>query len=169
MRRALRRLWHHLRDEHAHPARLGAAVAVGLFVGTLPLYGLHLGICVALAWFLRLNKATVYLAANISNPVFAPFLVAFGLVIGEWLRFGALQPVDLDAARGFVSQLRLLGGELPDRYLSALLGDAVLGALLALVGGPTTTLLARRWQARRASGDASALHEALEPAPHERA
>ncbi len=136
----------HLREEHSSPTRLGLAVAVGLFIGTLPLYGLHLGICLAVAWATELNKVTVYAAANISNPVVAPFLVAMGIVIGEFIRFGELQPLDLEASATFIANLSLLGASLPDRFLSCLLGDAVLGLVLALVFGPVTVLAARRWQ-----------------------
>ncbi len=148
MREALRKLWRHLRDEHIEPHRLGLAVALGLFVGCLPLYGLHLGICLGLAWALRLNKATVYLAANISNPLLAPLLVAAGIAIGEWLRFGHWRPIDLDQGGDFIDKLALLSGHLPDVFLSCLLGDAVLGLGLAVVVGPLVWLWAR-WRRER--------------------
>ncbi len=123
-------------------------MALGLFVGCLPLYGLHLGICLGLAWALRLNKATVYLAANISNPLLAPLLVAAGIAIGEWLRFGHWRPIDLDQGGDFIDKLALLSGHLPDVFLSCLLGDAVLGLGLAVVVGPLVWLWAR-WRRER--------------------
>ena len=150
MRRALHKLLNHLRTEHAEPVRLGAAVGVGVFLGTLPLYGIHLALCLLAAWALRLNRVTVYLAANISNPLLAPFLVAGGLYIGEWLRFGEMRPWDLDAAHSLLEGLSWLGGELPDRFLSCLIGDAVLGLGLGLLAAPTATLIARRLQATTA-------------------
>ena len=76
MRRTLKRLVQHLLEEHTSPVRMGCAVALGFFLGCLPFYGLPLPLCIAFAWLLKLNKATVYLAANISNPLFAPVLIA---------------------------------------------------------------------------------------------
>jgi uncharacterized protein (DUF2062 family) len=147
------KLWRHLRDEHTEPHRLGLAVALGLFVGCLPLYGIHLGICIALAWALRLNKATVYLAANISNPFFAPVLVAAGIGIGEWIRFGFWRPLDLSAGHDFVSKPALFSGQLPDMFVSCLLGDAVLGVALAAGFGPAVWLWARWRKGRREAPD----------------
>ena len=129
--------------EHTSPGRLGAAVAVGVFVGTLPLYGLHLAICLGLAWLLRLNKATVYLAANISNPLFAPVLVAVSLAIGRAVRFGGWRPVDLSSGRDFLEKAFLLAGRVPDEFLSCLLGSVILGAALAAVAGPMVWIWAR--------------------------
>ncbi len=149
MRKRLHVLFDHLRREHADPVRLGWAVGIGVFIGTLPFYGLHLAICIAVAWALRLNKVTVYLAANISNPLFAPALVAAGIAIGEWVRFGELRPFDLDGANGFLGSMWLLGGELPDRFLSCLLGDAILGAAIGIIAGPLAWWSARRWKRTR--------------------
>lgn len=151
MRKAFAKLWRHLREEHTEPARLGAAVALGLFVGCLPLYGIHLGICIFLAWALRLNKATVYLAANISNPLLAPVLVAAGIGIGEWIRFGTWRPIDLSAGHDFISKLALFSGQIPDMFLSCLLGDAVLGVVLAAIFGPAVWAWARWRRGRKAA------------------
>ncbi len=140
----LRRLWDHLRTEHNAPGQVGGAVGVGLFLGTLPFYGIHFPLCLAAAWALRLNKITVYLAANISNPFVAPFLVAAGIGIGEFVRFGQIRPLDLDQAKGFLDGLALLGGELPGLFLSCVIGDTILGASLGIVGGLVSWGVARR-------------------------
>lgn len=142
----VRQLWEHLRSEHTEPHRLGAAVALGVYVGVLPIYGLHTPICLALAVLLRLNKVTMVLASNISLPIFAPFLVAGGLWIGEFVRFGAVRPFSLAEARDFLSTLAFLTGEVPDRFLSCLLGDALLGLPLALLFGGVIYVWARRRQ-----------------------
>ena len=148
MRRQFARFWEHLRHEHNAPGQVGAAVAVGLFLGTLPLYGIHLGLCLGAAWLFKLNKITVYLAANISNPLLAPLLVAAGILIGEYVRFGAMRDLNLDQARGFIDGLALLGGELPGLFLSCFIGDAILGAVLGVVGGLAAWVAAARWQSR---------------------
>ncbi|MEZ4239216.1 MAG: DUF2062 domain-containing protein [Myxococcota bacterium] len=144
MRARLRALLLHLKREHADPVRLGWAVAVGVFVGVLPLYGLHLPICIGIALLLRLNKATTLLASQISLPIFAPLWIAAGIVVGEWVRFGAHRGVSLDDARSFLGGIALAAGALPDRFLSCLLGDALIGLVLGASAG-----LATWWWARR--------------------
>ena len=47
-------------------------MACGVFIGCLPLYGLHLLICGAVGTIFRLNRLKMYLAANLSNPFVAP-------------------------------------------------------------------------------------------------
>lgn len=140
----LKKIWHHLKTEHNQPHKLGLAVGIGLFLGCLPVYGLHLGICIAAAWLFKLNKATVYLAANISNPLLAPLLVATGIAIGDLLRFGEWRGIDTSMGETFVDTFSLWSGQLPDLFLSCLLGDAVLGAVLGGVFGPLVWLWARR-------------------------
>ena len=68
--------------EQNSPAQLGAAVAMGIIIGTTPFYGFHLGICIVIATLLRLNRALTYLAANISLPWVIPFLL-FGQSMGS--------------------------------------------------------------------------------------
>lgn len=89
VREELRRAWRELRGGALSPARGAAAVALGLFVGTQPIYGLHLPIIVALCLWLRLDAIVAYLAANISNPLLAPLIITAEVEIGSYLRTGA--------------------------------------------------------------------------------
>lgn len=81
-REELRRVWCDLRGGDASPERLAVAVAMGAFIGCLPIYGLHLAIILVLSLRLRLDGALAYLAANISNPFVAPFIVAAQVHVG---------------------------------------------------------------------------------------
>src|SRR2546430_14572232 len=74
----LRRFFQGLRTEGAGPLRETAAVALGVFIGCLPLYGLHLAICWIVGVLLGLNRLKMYFAAHVSNPFVAP-----GLVVAE--------------------------------------------------------------------------------------
>ena len=49
----------------------------------LPLYGLHFPLCLAVCLPLQLDVVVAYLAANISNPLVAPFLVTAEVEIGS--------------------------------------------------------------------------------------
>ncbi len=134
IRAHLAEVWRLLRGAES-PARLGVSVAIGLFIGTLPLYGLHLPLCLALCVPLRLDFPVAYLAANISNPLLAPFLVFAEIEIGSYVMRGVPAPVDLESARRVG-----VGGLL----LEAMVGGVLLGAVLALIGGSLAWALARR-------------------------
>ncbi len=91
IRRSLRRAFAFARREHASPGKLAAAVLVGVLVGTSPFFGLHLLLCVLLGLLLRLNKCVLYAAANVSLPVFAPFLIVASVQAGSLLLEGRLR------------------------------------------------------------------------------
>jgi len=93
----LRRAFCNLRTEAAGAGRETAAVALGVFIGCLPVYGLHLLICWAVGSVLRLNRLKVYLAANISNPLVAPWLIFAEIQMGAWFRRGSFHALTLSA------------------------------------------------------------------------
>ena len=69
-------------------------MGLGAFIGCSPFYGFHLLICWVAGWFLGLNRLKMYLAANVSNPLVAPFLVVAEVQTGAWLRRGPLHTFD---------------------------------------------------------------------------
>ena len=125
----LRRAFYDLRTEHAGAGREAAAIGVGVFIGCTPFFGFHLLICWAVASVLRLNRVYVYLAANISNPLFAPFLILSELQAGALMRRGAFQSLTLAAIRA--TDVRSFG-------LDYLLGALVVGAVLGIVAATGT-------------------------------
>jgi uncharacterized protein (DUF2062 family) len=139
-RRRAAGLWRSLRGAGS-PARLGASVGVGLFIGCLPLYGLHVWLCLAVCLPLRLDSVAACLASNISNPFVAPFLIFAEVELGSYLLRGEAASFDL-------SQAKLSG--IADFLYEAAVGGILVGALLALVGGLSVALVARR--ARRGEG-----------------
>jgi len=127
-------LFRGLRTEGAGTARETAAVALGVFIGCLPLYGLHLAICWVVGFLLGLNRLKMYVAANVSNPFVAPWLVFAEVQVGAWVRRGSLHPVTREyiAATG----IKVFG-------MDALVGGVVVGAALAFVAAWGTYSLVR--------------------------
>lgn len=66
-------------------ARKSAAVAFGVFMGIIPIWGYQLMSALILAHFLKLNKAIVGVAANISIPPMIPFLLYGSLKTGQFV------------------------------------------------------------------------------------
>ncbi|MBI2895496.1 MAG: DUF2062 domain-containing protein [Deltaproteobacteria bacterium] len=156
--RYFRELWTHLKTEHTSSGRLVAAVGVGVFIGTLPFYGFHFFICVAVAWLFGLNKVTTYLAANISNPIVSPFLIFGSVQLGERMLHGSFLSLTVEG-------LEHAG---PARFFGSwLAGGVALGALLGLVGGAltfaATTGRRRRERAARAADPFMMAHSRTAP------
>jgi uncharacterized protein (DUF2062 family) len=125
--RRLAAIVYRYRTEGDTPRRQALAISLGLYIGASPFIGFHLALALGLGWLFRLNRFKVYLAANISNPLVAPFLYAFEIQIGTWLRTGRfLSPARLD-------EVRLQG-----LALDILIGSVVVGLTLAVIGGMLT-------------------------------
>lgn len=116
-----RRRLHGYRTEGAGPARQAVAIGLGVFVGCLPLYGLHLPVCLFLGRLFGLNRLKLYLAANISNPLLLPFLLLAEVQGGAWLRSGQMHALSLETMR--TGDPRSFGADL-------VVGAIVLGLIL---------------------------------------
>jgi len=147
LRRNLSRIWRRLRGERKSPARVALAVALGLFIGCLPVYGLHFVLCLLVCLPLGLDLVLAYLVANISNPLVAPFLITLEVEIGSLVSSGHHAGFSLEQARrtgilGFVFQ--------------AALGSIFVGGGLAALGSAIAYLIARQRGAPEATPDADA-------------
>jgi uncharacterized protein (DUF2062 family) len=56
LRQRLRQFGRELLHQHTEPGKLAAAVLLGYVIGCTPLFGLHLPICIALAWLFGLDN-----------------------------------------------------------------------------------------------------------------
>jgi uncharacterized protein (DUF2062 family) len=127
-------LFQGLRTEGAGARRETAAVALGVFIGCLPLYGLHLPICWIVGFLLGLNRLKMYFAANVSNPFVAPWLIFAEVQVGAWVRRGSFHPV----TREYIAStgLTVFG-------VDALVGSIFVGATLAVLAAWGTYSLVR--------------------------
>ena len=130
-----RRLFRDLRTEGAGRGREAAALGVGIFIGCLPFYGFHLLLVAVAGWLLGLNRLRMYLAANISNPLFAPVLVLVEIQAGAFIRRREFHQLTLEAVR--TTDMWTFGGDL-------LIGSIVVGSAFgAAVAAATLASLAR--------------------------
>lgn len=129
-----RRFFYRMRSEGSGAVRESVAIGLGAFIGCLPIFGLHLGACIALGWLFGLNRLKMYLAANISNPFVAPLLLFSEVQLGSWLRRGVVHGISLETVR--TANLSTLGADL-------VIGSIVLGTLLGVLLAAVTYLSLR--------------------------
>ena len=148
----LRQAFYDLRNEGQGAGREAAAIGVGVFIGCTPFFGFHLLICWAVGFVFRLNRLKVYLAANISNPVFAPLLILLELQAGAWMRRGAFQSLALAAIRATdVSSFALdylIGAVVVGAALGTIAATGTYAALRGPADDPTFAALIQRASAR---------------------
>jgi uncharacterized protein (DUF2062 family) len=118
--RSLRRL---MTGENS-PARLGAAGALGVFLGTLPLIAFHTMAILFAAGYLRLNKIAAVAASQLCMP---PLVPALCIEVGYFVRHGKfLTEVSLET----------LGYQALERIFEWVIGSLLFAPVLAaLVGG----------------------------------
>jgi glycosyltransferase involved in cell wall biosynthesis len=73
----------HFLDRQESVIRKSLSVAFGVFMGIIPIWGYQFVSALVLAHFMKLNKAIVGLAANISVPPMIPFLLYGSLKTGQ--------------------------------------------------------------------------------------
>ena len=109
--------------ENTSPQKIALAVALGVLLGTLPLFFVHTVAIILLANLFRLNKPAAIVASQLCMP---PIVPALCIELGHRLRHGY-----------FLTEisLRTLGYQAWDRVLEWILGSLVLAPVLAVVTG----------------------------------
>jgi uncharacterized protein (DUF2062 family) len=141
-------VWHPLRSiqallmERATPQELGFAVALGVFLGAVPLIACHtLAILVAAA-LLRLNRIAAVAASQLCMP---PVVPAICIEMGHFIRFGYfLTPQSVEGLH--IASVLDLG------YMGLVclwdwcVGSVPVGIVLSVVFGSATYVMARALQ-----------------------
>jgi glycosyltransferase involved in cell wall biosynthesis len=103
------------------PGQLASAGSLGVFLGTLPLIGLHTILILFATGFLRLNKVVALSTSQLCMP---PLVPAFCIEIGFFLRHGR-----------FLTEISLqtLGYQGLERLFEWVIGSIILAPLLSAV------------------------------------
>ncbi len=129
----------YLLAENASPAGLAAAAAVGMFIGTLPILGLHTITIIYVSVMLRLNKM---MSVNISHLCMPPFVPLACVWIGHFVITGT--PPDMDAS-ALIEELKKPTSVLIDWIVGAL----VLAPINAVVFATITFVVTSKIQSLR--------------------
>jgi glycosyltransferase involved in cell wall biosynthesis len=120
----------HLFNPHHSPQLKAMSVAVGIFMGIVPVWGFQLAIAIFLAILFKLNKPLVIIAANISIPPMIPVIIFASYKMGAyWMGANALQ-VDFSNALTLAS--------IKQNLLQYIYGSITLAIVAAIVSGLLT-------------------------------
>ncbi|MDT7828605.1 DUF2062 domain-containing protein [Pricia sp. S334] len=67
------------------PRKKALSIALGLFIGLSPFWGLHTLLVLGMAFLLKLNKPIAFAFSNISLPPFIPFILYASVQTGAWI------------------------------------------------------------------------------------
>ncbi len=85
------------------PTEIAFAVALGNFIGFIPVIGTHTLIAFGLAHILRLNPLIVLLGTQISNPISFPFQIFISAEIGNLFLKGSFLKIKFSRDINYVS------------------------------------------------------------------
>ena len=106
------------------------SIAFGLFMGIVPIWGFQLAVAIPLAFFFKLNRAMVILAANISIPPMIPLILFLSY------RLGAIWMGDDASFLPFSGNLTL--EQVKQNITQYLWGSVTLAIIAAITGGIIT-------------------------------
>jgi glycosyltransferase involved in cell wall biosynthesis len=126
-----------LLKESATPGGLAASAGLGIFLGALPLIGLHIVFIIYVATRLKLNRI---MAVTVSNLCMPPVVPALCIELGYYLRHGNWLTE---------ASMNSLVYQMHHRIWEWLLGSLVMAPLLAVLMALTVLALASAWQKPR--------------------
>lgn len=77
------------------PKTKAISMALGVFIGIIPLWGLQTILVLTIAAVLKLNKVIAFAFSNISIPPLIPFIIFTSMKVGGWF-LGTEVKIDLD-------------------------------------------------------------------------
>lgn len=107
------------------------SIALGIFIGLSPFWGLHTLLVISLAVLFKLNKVLAFVASNISLPPFIPFVIAASLFLGAPFVHGdsniLTQELNFDLVK--------------NNLLQYVIGSAILATTMSALSGIATYLI----------------------------
>jgi glycosyltransferase involved in cell wall biosynthesis len=127
----------HFLDEKESVIRKSSGVAFGVFMGIIPIWGYQFISALVLAHFMKLNKAIVGLAAQISVPPMIPFLIFGSLKTGQFVLGNDMKSIfnsDINTVSEIWEAMKL-------HLLEYLVGSVVFAVIMAVLFGIATFII----------------------------
>jgi len=127
--------YEHLINRNETNLRKSASIAVGVFMGIIPIWGFQLITAIFLAVLLRLNKTLVIIAANISITPMIPLIVYLSFKTGGY--FLGNKAKDIDFNRNISIEL------INNHWQQYLFGSIILAIIASIMFGLITLTILR--------------------------
>lgn len=128
----------HLLKSNSSPHEVALGVAIGVFIGFLPFYGLHTIMVLFIALLIpHTNRIGMLLGINVTMPITAPFVYWAGYSVGRGLTGGKAPAVTIESMR------KVTMGDIPEMFYALFFGCVVLGMLSAVVFYAVTFYVAK--------------------------
>ncbi|MDF2436147.1 MAG: hypothetical protein K0Q95_523 [Bacteroidota bacterium] len=128
----------HFLDSNESVIRKSTGVAFGVFMGIIPIWGYQFVSALVLAHFLKLNKAIVGLAAQISVPPMIPFIIYGSLKTGQFVLNRDVRESIFDEGINTVPEI---WQHMKLHLFEYLLGSVVLAIVMAIFFGLVTFIV----------------------------
>ena len=129
------------------PHEIALGVAIGVFIGILPVYGLHTVLVVIAAILVRpANKIAIFLGTSISLPPTVPLITWTGYEIGRRILGGNFEALNWAVFKNITL------GKVYLYYQPLFLGSVILGFACSIIFYFLVSFLARRLSVRRKYG-----------------
>lgn len=128
----------HFVDTNESTIRKSLAVSFGVFMGIIPIWGYQFVSALLLAHLLKLNKAIVGLAAQISVPPMIPFLIYGSLKTGQLVLGQNLSDSIFDSG---INTIPEIWEAMKSHLLEYLIGSLFFAIIMAIVLGLITYIV----------------------------
>jgi glycosyltransferase involved in cell wall biosynthesis len=130
-------MWYdHFLNPNESNAKKAVSIGLGIFLGIVPIWGFQLITSYVLARVLKLNKALVLIACNISMPPMIPFIIFASFLTGKlWMKEGSTMIVfsrNLSAKTIMLNLEQYLYGSITLSIVAGLLSGLIVYILLAI-------------------------------------
>jgi hypothetical protein len=126
------------------PREIALGVAIGVFIGILPVYGLHTVLVIVAAILVRpANKIAIFLGTSISLPPTIPPITWAGYEIGRRILNGRFEPLSWSVFKNITFQ------KICYYYQPLFLGSVILGIICAVVFYLLVYLIIKRLSLRK--------------------
>jgi uncharacterized protein len=138
----------HLLKENNTPQGIALGAALGVFISTLPVYGLHTALVVIAAVIVpRANKLAILLGTNFSIPPTLPFITWGGYEVGRRVLNRDYAPLNLAYFQHFTFK------KLGEFYYPLLVGSVIMGMVFAAIAYFITLYISGKIEAKRERRD----------------
>lgn len=128
----------HFLDAQESVLRKSAGVAFGVFMGIVPIWGYQFVSALLLAHLMKLNKAIVGLAAQISIPPMIPFIVYGSLKTGQLVMGKGIHESIFNSG---IHSVTAIWESMKQHLLEYIVGSMVFAVLMGLLAGLITFII----------------------------